>query len=139
MAVAWPATLPAPQRSGLRIVPNPDVKARLTQSGRKELRRWGKGGGDTITCTLRLWNDHPDHGDQVAIFERLWARDLNFGLNWIDAEWLATVLGYTGYYLRIIGHSPCRSVGGIYTDYSLTVNVKLAAALWADTAWPAVQ
>lgn len=137
MAVAWPAALPAPQRSGLRIVPTPDAKARLTQSGRKEVRRWGKGGGDTITCSLRLWSDHPDHGDQVATFKRFWDRDLNFGLNWIDADWLETGLGYSGYYLRIIGYSPLQARGTIYSDYSVTFSVKPMSALWADTAWPA--
>lgn len=136
MAVAWPATLPAPLRAGLTVTPNPDVKARITQSGRKELRRWGKGGGDTLTCTLRLWNNHPAHGDQVAKFKRYWSRDLNMGLNWINADWLETGLGYAACYLRIIGYSQRRAVGTLYSDYSVSFNIRPVASAWTDTEWP---
>ncbi len=135
MPVIWPDTLPAPLRSGLKITPNPDVKARTTQSGRKEIRRWGKGKGDTLSCTLRLWNNHPDLGDQVAAFKRFWDRELNFGLNWIDADWLETGLGYGNHYCRVIGYSPRQGNGIIYSDYSVTFEIKPVASAWEDTAW----
>nr|WP_321466749.1 hypothetical protein [uncultured Desulfobulbus sp.] len=135
MPVIWPDTLPAPLRSGLKITPNPDVKARTTQSGRKEIRRWGKGKGDALSCTLRLWNNHPDHGDQVVAFKRFWDRELNFGLNWIDADWLETGLGYSGYFLRIIGYSPRQGHGTLYSDYAVSFEIKPAAAAWEDTQW----
>lgn len=135
MAIFWPATLPAPQRSGLIIKPNPDVRVREAQSGRKELRRFGAGKPDTLTCTLRLFSQHPQHGDQVAAFKHFWRRGLNFGLNWIDADWLS-LLGYTNHYCRIIGYSPRRSMGSLYTDYDVTFAIQQAASVWADTEWP---
>lgn len=135
MATSWPTTLPAPLRAGLTITPNPNVKARAAQSGRKELRRWGSGGGDAITCTLRLFRNHPDHGDQVAIFEEFWDRELNFGLNWIEADWLVTALGYSGYHLRITGYSQREGMGTIFEDYSITINVRPSVETWANTEW----
>ena len=136
MPVAWPDALPTPLRSGLKITPNPDVKARAAQSGRKEIRRWGTGKGDTLNCTLRLWNDHPVHGDQVTMFKRFWDRQLNFGLNWINADWLETGLGYSGYYLRIIGYSQRRAEGEFYQDFLLLFTLQAMAAVWTDTLWP---
>jgi len=136
MAATWPLTLPAPQRSGLRITPTSDVKSRTNQSGRKELRRWGCGGGDTLTCTLRLVHNHPTHGDQVAIFRKFWDRNLNFGLNWIDGDWLP-LLGYSNHYCRIVGYSPRQGQGVIYSDYSVTFEIKPIANAWENTVWPA--
>lgn len=136
MAIAWPGTLPAPLRSGLKITPNPDARARATQSGRKEIRRWGKGKGDTLTCTLRLWKNHPQHGDQVAILERFWDRELNFGRNWIDADWLETGLGYTGCYLRLIGYSRIQGTGQLYVDYAVSFEIKaFGLAPAEDSHW----
>lgn len=138
MAITWLSILPAPQRSGLVIKPNPDVYVRETQSGRKELRRFGSSKPDTITCTLRLRREHPQHGDQVAAFKEFWSRDLNFGLNWINAGWL-DLLGYTNHYCRIIGYSPCQSSGLFFSDYSVTFAVqKTTAVWWANTTWPSL-
>ncbi|MBM9615303.1 hypothetical protein JWJ90_13545 [Desulfobulbus rhabdoformis] len=135
MAVTWPLTLPAPLRTNLTITPVPDVRARTLQSGRKELRRWGSGGGDTLTCVFRLLHNHLTHGDQVASFENLWDRELNFGLNWIDADWLP-LLGYNDHYCRITGYSPVQGKGIIYTDYSVTFAIQKSAKTWPDTLWP---
>lgn len=135
MAISWPATLPAPQRSGLTIKPNPDVRVREAQSGRKELRRFGAGKPDTLTCTLRLFSRHPQHGDQVAAFKYFWQRDLNFGLNWISADWLP-LLGYTSHYCRIVGYSPRRSMGSLYTDHDVKFALQKTTGAWADTTWP---
>lgn len=129
MAITWPETLPAPLRTGLKITPNPDVRARDTQSGRLELLRFGAGNPDTLTCTLRL------RGDQVARFELFYARDLNMGRNWIDADWLASALGYTDHFLRIVGYVP-RQDESPRSDYALTCSIARRADCPADTTWP---
>lgn len=130
MAITWPETLPAPLRTGLKITPNPDVRARDTQSGRLELLRFGAGNPDTLTCTLRL------RGDQVARFELFYTRELNQGHNWIDADWLAPALGYTDHYLRIVGYAQRQAMGAIYSDYALTCSIARRADCPADTTWP---
>lgn len=135
MAVIWLASLPAPEREGFTVKPVSAATARETQSGRKEVRRWGADKGDTITCTLRLLGDHPTHGDQVAAFRSWWDRDLNFGANWIEAEWL-DALGYTSHCVRIVGYVPRRTSSTHYSDLSLTLAVRGISATWEDSSWP---
>ena len=136
MAVTWSTRLPAPLRSGLNIKPTPDVRGITMQSGRKDLRRFGAGSPDVMTCTLRCMRSHPVKGDQVEEFNRFWAEDLNFGQNWIDASWLASALGYINCYCRIIGYSKRKASDNRYCDYALTVLIQKTTNCWGDTSWP---
>lgn len=100
MAIDWLATLPSPQKKISLVIGNAN-KERKLQSGRTEIRNYGHF-FDKIKVLFRFtW-------EEWALFQDFYERELNFGLNWITAEWLSffgyNVLIAPFYKVRIIGY-----------------------------------
>ena len=137
MSIPWPTELPAPLWEGLTITPSPATVSNRSQSGRSTIRRFGRGKSELISCSLHLEHNHFQYGDQVGLFEHFWARDLNFGLNYIDASWLGDYLGYTDHYFRIVGYKKSQYLWGSHAVYSLTLAL-CKKSLAPDSEWPSV-
>lgn len=134
MAIAWPSNLPAPQKRGLTIGPNVDTLSRETQSGRKYGARYGIGGGDSANVNFLLFKNQDEN--QVKQFELYYAQDLNMGINFVDASWLSSVMGYSDHYFRVLGYTPGSIAGvGIY-NFSLTILIKKKDDCPEDVFWP---
>lgn len=128
--VAWPENLPPPLRDNLSTTQGDNAVRRSTQSGRVEVRKFGSGAPDEITCTFRLFG-----AAEVETFEYFFSHEANLGVNWFSASWL-TLLGYAGHAARIVGYPRRTGHGTIYSDYAVTLHVKPSASVRADTEWP---
>ena len=131
MAVTWPDNFPVPLEDSFQETFGDNMERRVCGSGRTEVRRFGSGSTPSIVTTLRLRNDVVTPKE----FELFYSNDLNMGLNWIDAPWVASVLGYPGCYARISGYMKKSAVGKIYSDFSVILQIKKASECWADTTW----
>lgn len=126
----WPLTLPAPNVASNSVTFGSNAMQRTTQAGRLESIRYGSGAPDQWTVTLRL------KAADVAAFEQFYDRDLNQGLNWFSASWIADDLGYTDHMGKILGYPRVKVFGKLYRDYALTILIKPTANCPADTSWP---
>ena len=128
MAISWPSTFPAPFNTAT-LSAGDNAERRTLQSGRKEVRRFGSGSNDSLTGTLRILRTDVDS------FMTFWSKDLNMGLNWIDAGWTSDRLGYTDSYVRIVGYLKRKASGTVYSDFTVVFQIKKASECWADTTW----
>ena len=125
----WPAGLPAPQKK-ISITPGDTRTERKLQSGRTEFRRFGNGKPDQAKVLFRLlWA-------QWTTFKTFYEYDLNLGLNWFSASWLAT-LGYDAHKAKILGYPREVARQGYYMDIVCTLMIqKTAWIVGEDTTWP---
>ncbi len=125
----WPAGLPAPQKK-ISITPGDTRVERKLQSGRTEFRRFGDGKPDQAKVLFRLlWA-------QWETFKTFYEYDLNLGLNWFSASWLAT-LGYDVHKAKILGYPREVARQGYYVDVVCMLMVqKTAWIIGEDTEWP---
>ena len=125
----WPAGLPAPQKK-ISITPGDTRIERRLQSGRTEFRRFGDGKPDQVKVLIRLmWA-------QWDTLKEFYERDLNLGLNWFSASWLAG-LGYSEHKAKILGYPREVARQGYYVDIVCTLMVqKTVWIIGEDTAWP---
>jgi hypothetical protein len=127
--VAWPSTLPAPLNA-VSITLGDNTKRRKCESGRTEVRRFGSGMPDTCTAIFRLFSA------DIDTFINFYEKTSNMGLNWFSATWIATDLGYTTHYARIVGYPKRTASGKLYSDFSVNLHIKKIASCWPDTTWP---
>ena len=125
----WPAGLPAPQKK-ISITPGDTRVERKLQSGRTEFRRFGDGKPDQAKVLFRLlWA-------QWETFKTFYEYDLNLGLNWFSASWLAE-LGYDVHKAKFLGYPREVARQGYYVDIVCTLIVqKTAWIVGEDTIWP---
>ncbi|AGW13809.1 LamG-like jellyroll fold domain-containing protein [Megalodesulfovibrio gigas] len=128
MAVLWPQGLPGPQRQISRQLGS-NLLSRELQSGRHEVRRFGRGAPHVLRAQLRLLHA------QVPAFLQFYERDCNLGLNWFAADWLP-LLGYAAHVARFAGYPQRKGVGTLYSDFSVALHVKRADSVGVDTVWP---
>lgn len=126
---SWPSTLPAPQKS-ISITPGDTRKDRRLQSGRTEFRRFGDGKPDEARVPFRLtWAEWD-------IFKEFYAHDLNLGINWFSADWLAD-LGYDAHKAKILGYPREVALQSYYVDVLCTLLIqKTAWIVGEDSEWP---
>ena len=127
--VTWPTTLPAPTNT-TSVAFGDNSKSRKCQSGRSEIRRYGSGRPDPFNAVFRV------RGVLVPDFLLFYAQTSNMGLNWFDAPWIASDLGYTGCYGRIVGYPKRQFYGKIYSDFSVILHIRKISSCWPDTTWP---
>ena len=125
----WPAGLPAPQKK-ISITPGDTRVERKLQSGRTEFRRFGDGKPDQAKVLFRLlWA-------QWETFKTFYEYDLNLGLNWFSASWLAG-LGYDAHKAKFLGYPREVARQGYYVDIVCTLMVqKTAWIVGEDSEWP---
>ena len=125
----WPAGLPAPQKK-ISITPGDTRVERKLQSGRTEFRRFGDGKPDQLKVLFRLlWA-------QWETFKTFYEYDLNLGLNWFSASWLAG-LGYDAHKAKFLGYPREVVRQGYYVDIVCTLMVqKTIWIIGEDTEWP---
>lgn len=125
----WPTSLPAPQKKISITLGDTRIERRL-QSGRTEFRRFGDGKPDQAKVLFRLlWA-------QWETFKEFYRHDLNLGLNWFSASWLAT-LGYSEHKAKILGYPREVVKQGYYVDIiCILIIQKTAWIIGEDTEWP---
>ena len=125
----WPITLPAPQKS-ISITPSDTRKERKLQSGRLEYRRLGDGKPDQAKMLFRLtWAEWD-------IFKEFYAYDLNLGINWFSADWLAD-LGYDIHKAKILGYPREVVLQSYYVDVLCDLLIqKTGWIVGEDAEWP---
>lgn len=123
----WHNDLPDPSRS-ISVTAGSNLSKKKWQSGRTENRRFGAGAPDRVKMQIRLKTE------QVRTFESWYNRDLNLGINWFTADWLAG-LGYTTHSARIVEYPKLKGQSPLHADYILSLAVQETAYVPADTAW----
>ena len=126
----WPTLLPDPMKDSASCVLGSNAIYRKTQSGRREVTRFGSAAPDNWKLLLRL------RVDQYEVFNNFYRQDLNLGVNWFSANWISEVLGYTDHLARIVSFPERRVSNLVFTDLNLNVLIKKSSACPADSTWP---
>lgn len=125
----WPDTLPAPQ-GNYSSTEGCNGIMRRGQSGRLEIRRYGSAAPSTGSYRWSFTES------QKEIFDRFYRVDLNLGINWFSAPWIA-LLGYPAHKARIVGYVPYTGQTSGRFDYAMTLLIKKASACPVDDiVWP---
>lgn len=120
MAKTWPTGLPDPNEV-LSITFGSNVEKRTVQSGRIELRKFGTGNPDSMAVLLHLKKP-----SEIYTFWKFFEVTLNKGINFFSADWITTLLGYSGFYGKVVGYPIRRLKTKNLSIYQLTVIVQEA-------------
>lgn len=124
----WPTALHGPEND-VSIKPGSTISERRLMSGRREVRRFGDGAPDVITCKFRFTEA------EYVTFKDFWEDDLSIGTNWFTATWLAT-MGYSDHKARFLGYPKASPSKGEYLDLSATLIVQASGSVVvSDTTW----
>lgn len=132
----WPESLPCPRQNSCSVTLGENALHRTMQSGQKEVRRYGSAAPDLWTLNFLLLKAHHEYGDQTKIFAQFYRNDLNFGVNWFSAAWIAAQLGYPDHLAKLVEYPVTQFYGLSYHDVSAKVIIQKASAIKADTSWP---
>lgn len=125
--ITWPASIPGPIM-GSQISIGTTVARNRAISGRVDVRQFGSGAPDIIDGTVRIANE------DIPAFLVFYEETLNKGINWASAHWLPD-WGYSSHAVRILGHPKRTAYGPAYGAFSVKLEIKPAADVWADTGW----
>ena len=126
--VTWPDNIPGPIVDKCAFFFGSTAQQQTWISGRSAFNRFGSGAPDVVSGTIRVLSA------DVSSFIYLYERVLNFGINWFSASWISS-LGYSNSAGRLTGYPRRKFTGSLYSDFSVTIQIKDQWSISADTEW----